>query len=95
MIGAGLFFAAPFAWMISVAGQDPGGVFARPFRWIPDHYRWENFSAVTSLLPFGRYALNTLVIGQPRNIGPVQYILNNSFGMLGINSAVVVRRFTG
>ena len=62
LIGAGLFFAAPFAWMISVAGQDPGGVFARPFRWIPDHYRWENFSAVTSLLPFGRYALNTLVI---------------------------------
>ena len=37
-------------------------------------------------------ALNTLVIGQPRNIGAVRYILNNSFGMLGINSAVIIRK---
>ncbi len=37
-------------------------------------------------------ALNTLVIGQPRKIGPVRHILNNSFGMLGINSAVIIRK---
>ncbi len=34
-----------------------------------------------------------LVLNQPREIGPVRYILNNSFGMLGINSVVIVRRF--
>lgn len=31
-----------------------------------------------------------LVINQHREIGPVRYILNNSFGMLGINSVVIV-----
>ena len=37
-------------------------------------------------------ALTTLVCNQPREIGRVNYILNNSFGMLGINSAVIIKR---
>jgi 3-oxoacyl-[acyl-carrier-protein] synthase II len=37
-------------------------------------------------------ALTTLVLNEPRAIGPVQYILNNSFGMLGINSVVIIKR---
>ncbi len=37
--------------------------------------------------------LRGLVIGQPDSAGPVRSILNLSFGMLGINSAVIVRRF--
>ena len=38
-------------------------------------------------------ALEGLVINQPQELGRVDYILNNSFGMLGINSVLVVRRF--
>ena len=34
-----------------------------------------------------------LVTNQPREIGRPEYILNNSFGMLGINSVVIIRRF--
>ena len=38
-------------------------------------------------------ALNGLVIGQPREVGKkATHILNNSFGMLGINSVVIIRR---
>jgi 3-oxoacyl-[acyl-carrier-protein] synthase II len=37
-------------------------------------------------------ALDGLVINQPHEIGPVKYILNNSFGMLGINSVLIVKR---
>jgi 3-oxoacyl-[acyl-carrier-protein] synthase II len=37
--------------------------------------------------------LNNLVLNQPREIGEVNYILNNSFGMLGINSALIIRKF--
>jgi 3-oxoacyl-[acyl-carrier-protein] synthase II len=33
-----------------------------------------------------------LVKNEPREIGRVDYILNNSFGMLGINSALIVKR---
>jgi 3-oxoacyl-[acyl-carrier-protein] synthase II len=37
-------------------------------------------------------ALETLVINEPREIGRVDTILNNSFGMLGINSVVIIKR---
>lgn len=37
--------------------------------------------------------IDGLVLNQPRELDRVDYILNNSFGMLGINSVVIVRRF--
>jgi 3-oxoacyl-[acyl-carrier-protein] synthase II len=40
-------------------------------------------------------AVDNLVIGAPRRVDKVDTILNNSFGMLGINSAVIVKRFVG
>ncbi len=33
-----------------------------------------------------------LVVNQPREIGAINYILNNSFGMLGINSVVIIKK---
>ncbi len=38
-------------------------------------------------------ALDGLVVNQPQELRRVDYILNNSFGMLGINSVLIVRRF--
>lgn len=37
-------------------------------------------------------ALNNLVIGQPVEVKEVKTILNNSFGMVGINSTVIVQK---
>ncbi len=37
--------------------------------------------------------LRNLVLNQPKQIDKVDYILNNSSGMLGINSVVIVKRF--
>jgi 3-oxoacyl-[acyl-carrier-protein] synthase II len=34
-----------------------------------------------------------LVLNQPREVGAINVVLNNSFGMLGINSAVIVKRY--
>jgi 3-oxoacyl-[acyl-carrier-protein] synthase II len=34
-----------------------------------------------------------LVINQPKAVAKVDTILNNSFGMLGINSTLIVKRF--
>jgi 3-oxoacyl-[acyl-carrier-protein] synthase II len=42
-----------------------------------------------------RCTIRNLVLNEPKEIGPVDCILNNSFGMLGTNSAVVVKRFRG
>lgn len=38
-------------------------------------------------------AIPGLVSGEPCSAGKVTYILNNSFGMLGINSVLIVRRY--
>jgi 3-oxoacyl-[acyl-carrier-protein] synthase II len=38
-------------------------------------------------------ALPTLVLNQPQKVKRVDAILNNSFGMLGINSALIVKRY--
>lgn len=37
--------------------------------------------------------IKNLVVNEARNIGNVNYILNNSFGMLGINSALIVKKY--
>ena len=34
-----------------------------------------------------------LITNEPREIAKPNYILNNSFGMLGINSVVIVKRY--
>jgi 3-oxoacyl-[acyl-carrier-protein] synthase II len=39
-------------------------------------------------------ALPNIVANSPRRLERVRYILNNSFGMLGINSVVIVKRWS-
>ena len=38
-------------------------------------------------------ALNNIVTGQPKQLARVDYIMNNSFGMFGINSVLIVKRY--
>jgi 3-oxoacyl-[acyl-carrier-protein] synthase II len=38
-------------------------------------------------------ALRGLVVNEPREIGNPKYILNNSFGMLGINSVAIIQKY--
>ncbi len=45
--------------------------------------------------PDPRCALANIVANEPRDVGRVDCILNNSFGMLGINSVVIVKRYEG
>lgn len=40
-------------------------------------------------------AFKNLVINEPKKVDKADYILNNSFGMLGINSVLIVKRFEG
>lgn len=45
--------------------------------------------------PDPRCAPANVVANQPRDLGRIDCILNNSFGMLGINSVVIVKRYEG
>jgi len=39
--------------------------------------------------------IKNLVINEAKYVGNINYILNNSFGMLGINSALIVKKYIG
>ena len=62
LIFVGLLFIAPAYWMLSSALKPNYEIFALPPVWWPSSPRWENFKEALTVLPFGRFALNTLII---------------------------------
>lgn len=50
-----LLFLLPFAWMISTSLKPDADAFAVPMQWIPEDFRWENYTEVLfgegSILP--------------------------------------------
>ncbi|MBC7121689.1 MAG: carbohydrate ABC transporter permease [Pseudothermotoga sp.] len=57
-----LAMLVPFFWMFSTSLKSLGEVFEYPPRWIPSQPRWENYARVWSVVPFGRYLLNSVVV---------------------------------
>lgn len=62
LIFLAMIFITPLLWMVSSSLHSLDGVFAIPFKWIPEKWHWSNYSDAMSLLPFGRYLLNTVFI---------------------------------
>ena len=52
----------PLVWMISTALKDLKYVFVFPPKWIPDPIEWGNFGQALTILPFGLYFKNTMII---------------------------------
>jgi ABC-type glycerol-3-phosphate transport system permease component len=61
LVLAGVFLV-PLFWMITSALKANYQVLAFPPVWIPRPPRWENFQEALTYLPFGRFALNTIII---------------------------------
>jgi len=57
-----LTFLAPTLWMISSSLKARTEVFAHPIVWIPAEPQWRNYADAMKMLPFFRFAVNTLVI---------------------------------
>ena len=55
-------FLAPTLWMVSSSLKARPEVFAVPIVWIPAVPQWRNYADALSLLPFARFAWNTLVL---------------------------------
>lgn len=52
----------PFYWMLRSSVMDIGQIFLMPPIWIPNPIRFSNYVQALTLLPFGRYFLNTTFI---------------------------------
>ncbi len=62
LVPAAIFMLAPFLWMISTSLKGVGQVFEYPPRWIPETFHWENYRRVFTVLPFGRFFLNSAIV---------------------------------
>ena len=52
----------PFLWMVSTSLKTPAAVFKIPTEWIPNPIVWANYPNAMTVLPFGRFILNTTQI---------------------------------
>jgi multiple sugar transport system permease protein len=62
LLVSSFIFSLPFIWLIRSSLMDTGQIFILPPQWIPNPFRWQNFSEALSVYPFGRYFLNNLTI---------------------------------
>lgn len=62
LVALSMIFITPFLWMLSSSLHSLDGVFRMPFQWIPETLHWQNYRDAVTLLPFGRYFLNTIFI---------------------------------
>jgi len=61
-VGLAVLFLLPLFWMISSSLKANYQVLAFPPRWLPSPPRWQNYPEALTYVPFGRYALNTLIV---------------------------------
>jgi multiple sugar transport system permease protein len=52
----------PFIWLIRSALMGPEQIFTAPPEWIPQPFRWSNFSESLTVQPFWKYFLNTMTL---------------------------------
>lgn len=67
----GVLFVLPLLWLLSSALKTSGQEFAEPPNFIPHPFDWSNFSQIFSIVPFGRFYLNTTIIALSTVAGSV------------------------
>ncbi|MEA3403098.1 MAG: carbohydrate ABC transporter permease [Armatimonadota bacterium] len=58
----GLTMLTPFVWMVRTSLMDELEVFSYPPRLLPEAPKWRNYPDALTLLPFGRFFLNTAIM---------------------------------
>lgn len=55
-------FLVPTLWMISSSIKASTEIFVHPMVWFPESPQWRNYVDIFKVLPFGRFAWNTIVV---------------------------------
>jgi multiple sugar transport system permease protein len=61
LIAGSVVMLLPFAWMISTSLKEPGDIFIFPPQWIPQPVVWQNYLKTVTVMPFGRFYLNSFI----------------------------------
>ena len=59
----------PLIWMLSTSLKANDEVFTNPIQWIPEEFKFHNYSDVFEVMDFVRYYLNTIIITVVRLAG--------------------------
>ena len=62
LIGLSTVFMMPLIWLIRSSFMSIIQIFRMPPEWIPRPFLLENYKTALTVLPFGRYALNTMLL---------------------------------
>ncbi|PSL05146.1 carbohydrate ABC transporter membrane protein 2 (CUT1 family) [Haloactinopolyspora alba] len=62
LLSVGVIMVAPLVWLISSSLTAASAAFSLPPTWIPRPFSLQNFADVPELVPFGRMALNSLLV---------------------------------
>lgn len=62
LISIALFTLVPFVWMISSSLKLDREVFAYPMKWLPETFRWNNYTLIWEKVPMVTYFKNTASI---------------------------------
>ncbi|MEV8230224.1 carbohydrate ABC transporter permease [Streptomyces sp. NPDC079167] len=52
----------PFLWMVISSLKDDRDVFTVPIQWIPEEFKWSNFTDIWTRVPFAAYLGNSLFL---------------------------------
>jgi multiple sugar transport system permease protein len=69
LIIGSVLFLYPFVWMVSTSVKDNIEVYSRPLALIPAEWRFDNYVTAFTLVPFGRFYLNTIIMTLGRVFG--------------------------
>jgi ABC-type glycerol-3-phosphate transport system permease component len=69
LIAGSLMFILPLFWAVSSSFKSDYQVLDYPPQWIPNPIRWQNYPEALNYVPFGRFAINTLIIAAGAIVG--------------------------
>lgn len=75
LIVVALIVLFPFLWMLDTALKPNGQVFLFPPALLPNPIQWQNFAAVWTYLPFGRFIVNSLFVA---SVGTMLVLVTSS-----------------
>ena len=75
----------PFIWMISTSLKSSSEVLTMPPKWIPEVFRWDNYSKALEVAPFGIYFVNTVIVTVINTVLTVIFVVLASYAFARLN----------
>jgi multiple sugar transport system permease protein len=63
LLGGAVAMVLPFVWMLSTSVKPADQLFTVPPTWVPQPLMWDNYVKAMGAGNFGRYAMNSLILG--------------------------------